>query len=90
MKCPFHAIHTIADNSVKSNKDWWPNQLNLKVLHTQSANSNPRSTNFNYAAEHMKLDLSALKRKLESLMPDSQEWWPADFGNYGPFFVRMT
>ncbi|MBD3674029.1 MAG: catalase/peroxidase HPI [Planctomycetaceae bacterium] len=70
--------------------DWWPNQLNLDILSQNSAKSNPLGEDFDYAAEFQKLDLAAVKKDLEKLMTDSQEWWPADYGNYGPFFIRMA
>ncbi len=73
-----------------TNLDWWPNQLNLKVLHQNSPLSNPMSPAFDYAEEFKKLDLAAIKRDLTALMTDSQEWWPADFGHYGPLFIRMA
>ncbi len=73
-----------------SNRDWWPNQLNLKVLHQNSPKSNPMGEEFNYAEEFKKLDLEALKKDLYALMTDSQDWWPADFGHYGPLFIRMA
>jgi catalase-peroxidase len=73
-----------------SNRDWWPNQLNLKILHQNSHLSNPMGEEFNYAEEFKKLDLEALKKDLYALMTDSQEWWPADYGNYGPLFIRMA
>ncbi len=73
-----------------SNKDWWPNQLNLKILHQNDVKSNPMGEDFNYAKEFKKLDLKALKQDLFTLMTDSQDWWPADFGHYGPFFIRMA
>jgi len=72
------------------NKDWWPNQLNLKVLHQHSHLSNPMGESFNYAEEFKKLDLKLLKKDLYALMNDSQEWWPADYGHYGPLFIRMA
>jgi catalase-peroxidase len=71
-------------------QDWWPNQLDLRMLHQNSALSNPMGEQFNYAEEFKKLDLAALKRDLEALMTDSQEWWPADYGHYGPLFIRMA
>ena len=73
-----------------SNRDWWPNQLNLKILHQHSHMSNPMGEAFNYAAEFKKLDLPALKKDLYALMTDSQDWWPADYGHYGPLFIRMA
>jgi catalase-peroxidase len=73
-----------------SNRDWWPNQLNLKVLHQHSAMSNPMGAEFNYAEEFKKLDLAAVKKDLYALMTDSQDWWPADFGHYGGLFIRMA
>ncbi|MHB8066309.1 MAG: catalase/peroxidase HPI [Desulfobaccales bacterium] len=73
-----------------SNRDWWPNQLNLKVLHQNSPMSNPMGEEFNYAEEFKKLDLEALKKDLYALMTVSQDWWPADFGHYGPLFIRMA
>ena len=73
-----------------SNRDWWPNQLNLKVLHQNSSMSNPMGEDFNYAEEFKKLDLGALKKDLYALMTDSQDWWPADYGHYGGLFIRMA
>jgi catalase-peroxidase len=73
-----------------SNRDWWPNQLNLKILHQHSNLSNPMGEAFNYAEEFKKLDLEALKKDLYALMTDSQEWWPADYGHYGGLFIRMA
>jgi catalase-peroxidase len=73
-----------------SNRDWWPNQLNLKVLHQHSSLSNPMGGKFNYAEEFKKLDLAAVKKDLRARMTDSQDWWPADFGHYGPLFIRMA
>ena len=97
-KCPFPHLHgttpkpTAAPThaGVQSNRDWWPNQLNLKMLHQNSALSDPMGADFDYAQEFKKLDLAALKKDLYALMTDSQEWWPADFGHYGPFFIRMA
>ncbi|MGP8233775.1 MAG: catalase/peroxidase HPI [Methylovirgula sp.] len=85
-KCP--VMHTAVE--VKSNRDWWPNQLNLKILHQNSSLSNPMGEDFNYAEEFKQLDLKALKNDLYALMTDSQDWWPADFGHYGPLFIRMA
>jgi catalase-peroxidase len=73
-----------------SNRDWWPNQLNLRILHQNSPLSNPMGKGFNYAKEFKKLDLQALKKDLYALMTDSQDWWPADYGHYGPLFIRMA
>jgi catalase-peroxidase len=85
-KCPFHQ----AAGGGTSNRDWWPNQLRLDLLHQHSSKSNPMGENFNYAAEFKSLDLAAVKKDLAALMTDSQDWWPADFGHYGPLFIRMA
>ncbi len=85
-KCPFN--HTSGGGT--SNKDWWPNHLPLEILHQHSAKSNPMGAQFNYAREFNQLDLAAVKKDLTSLMTDSQDWWPADFGHYGPLFIRMA
>ena len=85
-KCPF--LH--AAGSGPSNRDWWPHQLNLKILHQRSPLSDPMGEAFDYAAEFQSLDFPALKQDLLALMTDSQDWWPADFGHYGPFFLRMA
>jgi catalase-peroxidase len=77
-------------SSGMSNRDWWPNQLNLKMLHQNSPLINPMGEDFNYAEEFKKLDLEALKKDLYALMSDSQDWWPADYGHYGPLFIRMA
>src|SRR5580658_1593136 len=89
-KCPFSGDarkHTLAGAS--SNADWWPNQLNLKVLHQNSPLSDPMGKEFNYAQEFKRLDLNAVVKDLHALMTDSQDWWPADFGHYGGLFIRM-
>jgi catalase-peroxidase len=83
------AYKHLADRG-RSNRDWWPNQLNLRTLHQHSSLSNPMGEAFNYAEEFKKLDLKALKEDLYALMTDSQDWWPADFGHYGPLFIRMA
>jgi catalase-peroxidase len=89
-KCPFpHAQKQMAAGTL-SNRDWWPNQLNLKVLNQNSAQTNPMGAAFNYMAEVKKLDWPALRADLVALLTTSQEWWPADYGHYGPFFVRMA
>src|SRR5262245_31855870 len=85
-KCPFHN----SAGGGKTNAGWWPNQLNLKILHQQSSVSDPMPEGFDYAKEFQSLDLAALKQDLHALMTDSQEWWPADFGHYGPLFIRMA
>jgi catalase-peroxidase len=79
-----------ATGSGMSNRDWWPNQLNLKVLHQHSPLASPMGGEFNYAREFKKLDLAAVKKDLQALMTGSQDWWPADFGHYGPLFIRMA
>lgn len=73
-----------------SNRDWWPNQLKIEILHQHSSKSNPMGEDFNYAKEFKSLDLAAVKKDLSALMTDSQDWWPADFGHYGPLFIRMA
>jgi catalase-peroxidase len=85
-KCPFH--HAAGGGT--TNRDWWPNQLRLDLLHQHSSKSNPLGSDFNYAKEFSSLDYAALKKDLAALMTDSQEWWPADFGHYGPLFIRMA
>jgi catalase-peroxidase len=85
-KCPFN--HAAGGGT--TNRDWWPNQLNLKILHQQSALSDPMGESFDYAKEFNSLDLEAVKKDLLAVMTDSQDWWPADYGHYGPFFIRMA
>ena len=90
-KCPFTAMHGARTTvAAQSNSDWWPNQLNLKILHQHSSKSNPMGKDFNYAEEFKKLDLAAVKEDLYTLMTDSQDWWPADWGHYGGLFIRMA
>ena len=90
-KCPvMHGALTNNSSGGTSNKDWWPNQLNLSILHQHDKKSDPMDEGFDYAEEFQKLDYEALKKDLNDLMTDSQDWWPADYGHYGPFFIRMT
>ena len=90
-KCPFMggAVNNSAGGGT-SNRDWWPNQLKLNILRQNSSSSNPMDENFNYAEEFKSLDLATVKKELYDLMTDSQDWWPADYGHYGPFFIRMA
>ncbi|MFT4113019.1 catalase/peroxidase HPI [Silvibacterium sp.] len=85
-KCPFHH----GGEQARTNNDWWPNQLNLNLLHQHSSLSDPMGETFDYAEEFKSLDYEALKKDLTALMTDSQDWWPADFGHYGPLFIRMA
>lgn len=90
-KCPFH--HGGATNyhtSLTTNKDWWPNQLNLSILHQHDRKTNPMDEGFDYKEQFKQLDYEGLKRDLRELMTDSQDWWPADYGHYGPLFIRMA
>jgi catalase-peroxidase len=86
--CP--VIHGSTNTSMRSNRDWWPNQLNLKLLHQFSSLSDPMEQDFNYPTAFKKLDYWTLKKDLQDLMTESQDWWPADFGHYGPFMIRMA
>ena len=90
-KCPVTGMtrKAVAGGGI-SNRDWWPNQVNLKILHQNSSLSNPMGASFNYAEEFKTLDLDAVKKDLYALMTDSQDWWPADYGHYGPLFIRMA
>jgi catalase-peroxidase len=90
-KCPVaHDARKPAMGGARTNADWWPNQLNVKILHQQSSLSNPTGEAFNYAEEFKSLDLNAVIKDLHALMTTSQDWWPADYGHYGPFFIRMA
>ena len=90
-KCPvMHGAMTSNSSSGTSNKDWWPDQLNLNILHQHDKKSDPMDDGFDYRKEFKDIDYAALKADLNDLMTDSQEWWPADYGHYGPFFIRMT
>ena len=87
-KCPFNHGQLAAKGT--ANRDWWPNQLNLRILHQHSTKSDPMGNSFNYGKEFQSLDFAALKKDIADLMTDSQDWWPADYGHYGPLFVRMA
>ena len=83
-KCP------VPHSRGRQNRDWWPNQVNVSVLHQNTPESDPYGASFNYAKEFETLDLDAVVKDLHALMTDSQSWWPADYGHYGPFFIRMA
>ena len=90
-KCPvMHGALTKNKGTGTSNKEWWPNQLNLSILHQHDQKSNPNIDGFKYREAFKGLDYQALKKDLHDLMTESQDWWPADYGHYGPFFIRMT
>lgn len=90
-KCPvMNGAQQHKPGVARSNRDWWPNQLNIEILHQNSPLSNPMGEEFNYAEEFKKLDLNALKKDIEAVMTTSQDWWPADYGHYGPLFIRMA
>ena len=90
-QCPFnHGQSNKVAGGGTTNRDWWPNQLNLRILHQRSSKSDPMGADFNYTEEFQSLDLAELKKDLTDLMTESQDWWPADFGHYGPFFIRMA
>ena len=90
-KCPvIHGSQTRMHGGGMSNRDWWPNQLNLSILHQHSGLSNPMDEDFDYAEAFKALDFKALKQDIYALMRESQDWWPADYGHYGPLFIRMA
>ena len=85
-----NGVHTHTETKARSNRDWWPNLLTVEILHQNGPLSNPMGQEFNYAEEFKKLDLDALKKDVEKVMTTSQDWWPADYGHYGPLLIRMT
>ncbi|MGH8940132.1 MAG: catalase/peroxidase HPI, partial [Actinomycetes bacterium] len=87
---PVIASPTAEPGRPRTNQDWWPNQLNLQVLHPHSPRANPMGEDFSYAEEFKTLDVEALKRDIFEVMTTSQDWWPADYGHYGPLLIRMT
>src|SRR4051812_38280420 len=91
-KCPVNhgALKQTPERGGTQNKDWWPNQLRVNILRQHSTLSDPLDKGFNYAEQFKQLDFATLKNDLHHLMTDSQDWWPADFGHYGPFFIRMA
>ena len=89
-KCPVMHGATTSDEYGTTNKDWWPSQLNISILHQHDKKSDPMDEGFDYREEFKKLDYAALKKDLTNLMTDSQDWCPEDYGHYGPFFIRMT
>ena len=90
-KCPVsHGANSQHSLGSMSNNQWWPDQLNLSILHQHDTKSDPMEEGFDFREEFKKLDFDALKKDLNNLMTDSQDWWPADYGHYGPFFIRMT
>ncbi|KAA6459048.1 catalase/peroxidase HPI [Acidobacteria bacterium AB60] len=89
-KCPFSGAFTHTEAGAKGIRDWWPNSLNLSILHQQSSLSNPMDAEYNYAKEFQTLDLDGVVKDLHAIMTDSQPWWPADYGHYGPLFIRMA
>ena len=90
-KCPvMHGANTTAGSSRTKNRDWWPNQLNLSILHQHDKKSNPYDDNFSYAEAFQQLDIAEVKQDIANLLTDSQDWWPADYGHYGPFMIRMA
>ncbi|MCX8012649.1 MAG: catalase-peroxidase, partial [Desulfobacterota bacterium] len=88
--CPINGGSPNPTGGLALTRDWWPNQLNLRMLHQKSSLGNPMGADFNYAKEFESLDLAAVKKDLQEVMTKSQDWWPADFGHYGPLFIRMA
>ena len=90
-KCPvMHGANTKNKGEGTTNRDWWTNQLDISILHQHDERSNPMGKDFDYREHFKKIDYDGLKKDLNDLMTDSQDWWPADYGHYGPFFIRMT
>lgn len=90
-KCPvMHGGNTKVGGRGTQNQDWWPNQLNIKILHQNDRKSNPHHESFDYAEAFKQLDLKEAKQSIEAVLTDSKEWWPADYGHYGPFMIRMA
>ena len=90
LSCPMKRPAAMRSLLGRTNRDWWPNQLALDILHQKGLTGNPIGDDFDYAKEFQSLDYAALKKDLHALMTDSQPWWPADYGHYGPFFIRMA
>ena len=89
--CPvIHGANTKNKGEGTTNRDWWPNQIDLSILHQHDQKSNPMDKDFDYRKQFSSIDYNGLKKDLTDLMTDSQDWWPADYGHYGPFFIRMT
>ena len=91
-KCPFHngEMKVVNANKGQRNKDWWPSALNVGILRQHAVASNPMDSDFDYSTAFKSLDYKALKSDINALMIDSQDWWPADYGHYGPFFIRLA
>ena len=89
-KCPFHSVQKVAAGRGTSNRDWWPNELKLNILRQNASKNDPMGDDFNYKEAFNSLDFAALKQDVINLMTDSQDWWPADYGHYGGFMIRMA